>query len=115
PLGCVGRQSLLDDPEYPGLLRQPHSRRPVNQETSMVNPLVYTTGTVACTNGSATVTGTATGWQVALITGGMFSAAGRSIPIEEVVSDTELTLAYPWTGPDHSGLYAIARGTSESV
>lgn len=79
------------------------------------SPLVYKTGSVACVNGSATVTGTTTGWQAALVVGGIFSAAGRSIPIEEVVSDTEITLAYPWTGPDYSGSYAIARGPSESV
>lgn len=79
------------------------------------DPLVYTTGTVSCVNGSATVTGTATGWAAALVASGLFSAAGRSIPILEVVSDTELTLAYPWTGPNYSGVYAIARGTSESV
>lgn len=75
----------------------------------------YTTGTISVTNGSATVTGTGTGWEVALVTGGMFSAAGMSIPISAVVSDTEITLAYAWPGVNFSGAYAIAREYSESV
>lgn len=76
---------------------------------------VYTTGTVSAVNGSATVTGTGTGWEVALVTGGIFSARGSSIPISAVVSDTEITLAYAWPGIDFSGAYAIAREYSESV
>lgn len=76
---------------------------------------IYNTGTAATQNGSATVIGTGTGWSVALVTGGMFSAAGIAIPIASVDSDTELTLAYAWPGSNHDGAYAIARETSEAV
>lgn len=78
--------------------------------------LIYSTGTVSVTNGSATVTGNLTGWAVALVTGGLFSCAGISIPILSVESDTRLTLAYAWPGATASGNgYAIARDTSEAV
>ncbi|WAX93205.1 sialate O-acetylesterase [Aminobacter sp. NyZ550] len=77
--------------------------------------LVYSTGTVAVSNASAVVTGTSTAWALALVTGGMFSFAGMSVPILSVESDTSLTLAYPWPGATASGAYAIARETSEAV
>jgi len=78
--------------------------------------LIYNTGTVSVSAGSAVVTGNMTGWAVALVTGGLFSCAGISIPIASVESDTSLTLAYPWTGADATGAaYAIARDTSEAT
>lgn len=78
--------------------------------------LIYNTGTVSVSVGSAVVEGNLTGWAVALVTGGMFSLGGMSIPILSVESDTGLTLAYPWTGGDMTGAaYAIARDTSEAV
>lgn len=77
--------------------------------------LVYSTGTVAVSAGNAVVTGTGTLWDTALVTGGVFSFAGLSIPIVTVESDTSLTLAYPWPGATASGAYAIARETSEAV
>lgn len=77
--------------------------------------LVYSTGTVSVSNASAVVTGTGTAWALALITGGMFSFAGMSVPILSVESDTLLTLAYAWPGTTASGAYAIARETSEAV
>lgn len=76
---------------------------------------VYSAGTVSVSNGSPIVTGTGTAWQVALVTGGMFSFAGLSIPIASVESDTSLALAYPWPGTTAAGGYAIARETSEAV
>lgn len=78
--------------------------------------LIYNTGTVTVTNGSATVTGSLTGWAVALVTGGVFSCANGAVPIASVESDTSLTLAYPWAGSSGSGkAYAIARDTSEAT
>ncbi|MFC3206892.1 hypothetical protein [Aquamicrobium soli] len=78
--------------------------------------LIYNTGTVSVSAGSAIVTGNLTGWAVALVTGGLFSCGGISIPILSVESDTSLTLAYPWTGVDATGAaYAIARDTSEAT
>lgn len=76
---------------------------------------VYSTGTVSVSNGLPIVTGTDTAWDVALVTGGMFSFAGMSVPIASVESDTSLTLAYGWPGATASGTYAIARETSEAV
>lgn len=77
--------------------------------------LVYSTGTVSVSNASAVVTGTSTAWALALVTGGMFSFAGMSVPILSVENDTSLTLAYAWPGATASGAYAIARETSEAV
>ncbi len=78
--------------------------------------LIYNTGTVSVEHGSAIVEGNLTGWAVALVSGGLFSCAGVSIPILSVESDTALTLAYPWPGADASGKpYAIARDTSEAT
>jgi len=78
--------------------------------------LIYNTGTVSVEYGSAIVEGNLTGWAVALVSDGLFSCAGVSIPIASVESDTSLTLAYPWPGADASGKpYAIARDTSEAT
>src|SRR5690606_36497673 len=78
--------------------------------------LIYNTGTVSVTHGSAVVTGNLTGWAVALVTGGILSVDGLSVPIASVESDTSLTLAYGWPGADAAGKeYAIARDTSEAV
>jgi hypothetical protein len=77
--------------------------------------LVYSTGTVTVSNASAIVTGTGTAWALTLVTGGMFSFAGMSVPILSVESDTSLTLAYPWPGTTASGGYAIGLETSEAV
>lgn len=75
----------------------------------------YTTGTVSVTNGSTTVTGSGTGWEVGLVLGGLFSAGGTSIPISSVGDDTTLTLAYAWPGSTASGLgYAISRQDAEA-
>lgn len=77
--------------------------------------LVYTNGTVSVSGGSAVVTGTDTGWNLARVVGGTFSCLGRSVPIVSVESDTSLTLAYEWPGPSFSGAYAISRPGSEAA
>ncbi len=70
----------------------------------------YTTGTVTVQNGSAVVTGTGTGWETALIDGGVVFVGGGSYPIYSVESETSLTLAYPFVGVSGAGLpYAIDR------
>lgn len=77
---------------------------------------VYRTGSVAVEYNSVTVIGTLTGWAVGLVTGGMFSCRGLSVPILKVNSNTSLTLAYPWPGVTIGAqAYAIARETSEGV
>lgn len=78
--------------------------------------LIYSTGAVSVSNGSAVVTGSLTGWAVALVKGGVFSCAGFAIPIASVEDDTHLTLAYPWPGADATAVaYAISRDSSEAV
>ncbi len=81
-----------------------------------MNSLIYNTGTVSVSGGSAIVTGNLTGWAVALVEGGVFSCDGLSIPILSVEDDTHLTLAYAWPGASGSGKqYAIARTSSEAT
>lgn len=70
----------------------------------------YTTGAVTVQNGSAVVTGDGTGWETALIDGGVIFVGGGSYPIYSVESEKSLTLAYPFTGVSGADLpYAIDR------
>ncbi|WP_421522338.1 gp53-like domain-containing protein [Ochrobactrum quorumnocens] len=70
----------------------------------------YTIGDVTVENGSAVVTGTGTGWETALIDGGVIFVGGGSYPIYSVESETSLTLAYPFTGESGADLpYAVDR------
>jgi len=73
---------------------------------------IYKVGTATVSNGSATVEGTDTGWATALVTGGLFTMDGLSVPIESVSGEDELTLALPWPGEDGTGAYAIMRENS---
>lgn len=75
----------------------------------------YTTGTITLTNNSATVTGTGTGWQTALIAGGtIYPAApgGNALPISVVNSNTQITAAVPWRGASGTYSYALMRDTA---
>jgi hypothetical protein len=70
------------------------------------------TGTVAVTNGSASVTGTGTGFdEKAVLPGYMFIGPdGKPYEVLQVVSQTQLTLAKNYTGPTLSGQsYEIAQ------
>lgn len=71
----------------------------------------YATGTVTATNGSTTVTGSGTAWQVANRGwGDRMTILGTSYTIQSVDSDTQLTLTLPFAGATGSGLpYTIAR------
>ncbi|SPL63576.1 hypothetical protein [Ochrobactrum soli] len=76
----------------------------------------YTLGTVSVANGSPAVVGTGTGWETALIIGGVFYAGGGAYPISTVESETTLTLAIPYTGLDGAGIsYAIDRQRSQAT
>lgn len=76
----------------------------------------YTVGTVTVTNGSAAVTGVGTGWETALIVGGVFYAGGGAYPIQSVAGETELTLAIPYAGVDAAGIgYAIDRQRAAAI
>lgn len=59
----------------------------------------YHTGTATVQQGSTTVTGTNTSWQLALRAGDMFGThVGDGIRILSIESNTSMTLAYPWVG-----------------
>jgi hypothetical protein len=76
----------------------------------------YTLGTVSVTSGYPVVTGTGTGWETALIKGGVFFAGGGAFPILSVDSETTLTLAIPYIGATTTGLtYAIDRQRSQAT
>jgi len=68
-------------------------------ESAMVIPTAYTTGTVAVTQGSATVTGTSTVWTSAMI-GRQFIEGGQApfYTIATFVSATQITLDRPYQG-----------------
>lgn len=74
----------------------------------------YTTGTITLTSGSAVITGTGTGWQTALIVGGMVApdADGNALPILSVDSNTQITAAVKWRGASGTYAYAIMRDTA---
>lgn len=68
---------------------------------------IWTQGTVAVTNGSATVTGTGTQWPEA-VAGRTFYLAGKAYEIESRASATSLTLTKTYAGSTASGqAYAI--------
>lgn len=59
----------------------------------------YTTGTASVAGGNTAVTGTGTSWLTSGIQAGdLFWANGLSCRIAAVISNTSLTLAYPWPG-----------------
>lgn len=74
---------------------------------------VYDTGTIAVTNGSATVTGTGTSWVGVLRAGWLISLPnGELVAVAAVVSATELTLVSDYTGTTQTGqaYWAIPTG-----
>lgn len=75
----------------------------------------YTTGTITLTAGSTAVTGTGTGWQTALITGGTIypdAPGGNALPIASVDSNIGITAAIPWRGASGTYSYALMRDTA---
>lgn len=66
----------------------------------------YVAGTVSVSAGGRTVTGDGTAWLTANLAPGLFALQdelGPVIPVEEVVSDTELLLYFEWPGETVSG------------
>jgi len=64
----------------------------------------YSTGTVAVTEGSATVTGTGTSWEDNVDAGMLFQVGnGRVYVVASVDSNTQLTLTEPYEGATASG------------
>jgi len=74
----------------------------------------YVTGTITLTNGSTAIVGTGTGWETAVIAGGVIypDAAGNALPIQSVNSDTSITTAVPWRGASGTYAYALIRDTA---
>lgn len=76
----------------------------------------YTTGTVAVTTGSKTVTGTGTTWLTHLTTSHKIVIAGSAYSIAAVTSNTSITLTTPYFGATASGLsYRAAVYASNTV
>lgn len=79
----------------------------------------YSTGTVAVTNGSKTVTGTTTVWSTNADTGMLLRVAGAGpyLAVASVDSNTQVTLQDPYPGTTLSGqTYALTRfGTAAQV
>lgn len=73
----------------------------------------YDTGTVAVTNGSATVVGTGTVWSTSLAAGQLFSILGSGVTytIASITNDTHLVLSANYGGTTASGqLYTVMQG-----
>lgn len=76
----------------------------------------YTTGQITLTNGSASIVGVGTAWQIANIAGGTIfaEAAGNPLPLETIADDSHATAAIKWTGPTGTYDYALLRATAFS-
>lgn len=66
----------------------------------------YNVGTVAVTNGSTAVVGTATKWATNILAGQFFTVIGSNVfyTVASVTDDTHLVLAATYAGPTLSGL-----------
>lgn len=74
----------------------------------------YSTGTATINAGETIVTGVGTGWMnFDLRPGDLFWAAGLSVRIASVDSNTQLTLAYPWPGTSRNTQSYEARVTPD--
>ena len=94
------------------------------REATLLTVPPYTTGTVALTQGSATVTGTDTLWNTANWTGNANVVAGMKIKfpgsqtvyeVSAVASDTSLTLTAIYDGADVTGATYSAFGDTYSM
>jgi len=74
----------------------------------------YDIGTVTLTNGSKSVVGNGTGWQMALITGGniFVQAPGNPLPIDTVDADNAITAELEWTGASGTYEYRLQRDSA---
>lgn len=61
-------------------------------------PSAYSDGSVTIAAGATAVTGVGTMWLSAIRPGDILAVSGLSIRILDVISDTSLTLAFPWPG-----------------
>lgn len=74
----------------------------------------YDTGTATFTQSSAVVTGQGVNWVAAGIReGDIFWSDGLSVRVQELVSNTELLLAFPWPGTTRTNIAYEIRYTSD--
>lgn len=76
----------------------------------------YTTGQITLTNGSASIVGVGTAWEIANVAGGTIfaEAAGNPLPLASIEDDTHATAAIKWTGATGTYDYALLRATAFS-
>mgnify|MGYP001366422141 CR=1 FL=1 len=74
----------------------------------------YDIGTITLTNGSKSVVGNGTAWQMALITGGniFVQAPGNPLPIDTVDADNAITAELQWTGASGTYEYRLQRDSA---
>lgn len=76
----------------------------------------YNTGSATINAGETIVTGVDTGWlNFGLAAGDLFWAAGLSVRISSVESNTKMTLAYPWPGASRNAQNYEVRVTPDTV
>ncbi len=77
----------------------------------------YSDGTVSVSNGSTTVTGSGTAWELFGIAGGELKVPGYpGVFIESVTSDGELVLAWPWPHATQTNVaYSIGLITADQA
>ena len=80
---------------------------------------IYETGTVTVTTGSKVITGSGTGWLLALVEGGLIEIDGAglgAVRLASVGSDTDGLLKFDWQGPTLVGAaYTIYRETAQAA
>jgi hypothetical protein len=80
----------------------------------MALPSTYSTGTASINANETTVTGQGTTWlTTGLQAGDIFWAGGLSCRIASVVSNTQMTLAFPWPGSTRTAANYEVRYTSD--
>jgi hypothetical protein len=81
----------------------------------MALPSTYSTGTASINANETTVTGQSTTWlTTGLQAGDIFWAGGLSCRIASVVSNTQLTLAFPWPGSTRTAANYEVRYTPDA-
>lgn len=76
----------------------------------------YTTGQITLTNGSASIVGVGTAWQIANVAGGTIfvEGTGNALPLDVIADDTHATASIDWTGASGTYNYALLRATAFS-
>ncbi len=82
----------------------------------MTLPSSYKSGTITIAVGSAVVTGAGTNWTGAGIQAGdILWSGGLDVAVASVAGPSQLTLAYPWTGPALAGAAYEIRYTPDAA